>query len=182
LAVLENLHQGDRRLSANGSYELVLQGDGNLVLYEIHVDGSRDVMWVPAKGRNSPAVVASMQGDGNFVLYEQEPATVSGALWATDTWTSPGASLLLQNDGNLVLYLNGTPLWASQSDGGCQRVCYPCAYHCPSAVHMPPAYAVVSRSLARPGVHHGTVGARAEANASGVPRQARSPDVVHLVT
>ena len=86
-------------------YKLVLQQDGNLVLYENGL-----ALW--ATGTNGKTVTqAVMQADGNLVLYG--PA---GALWATNTAGHPGARLVLQDDGNLVVYdIGRRPLWSSHT-------------------------------------------------------------------
>ena len=52
-----------------------------------------------------------MQGDGNFVAYAP-----SNALWSSNTWGNPGAYLVCQEDGNVVIYNSvGTALWASNT-------------------------------------------------------------------
>jgi hypothetical protein len=131
MGVGSELRPGQSRVSANGSYRLSLQTDGTLVLYQVHLDQSVDVMWVPVKDRDAPGKVAAMQGDGNFVLYDADPPVLSAAIWASHTETFPGATLIVQNDGNVVLYHAGKAVWASQSDAGCQRVCAPCVPNCP---------------------------------------------------
>lgn len=88
--------------SINGEYVLILQTDGNMVLYEKvhHDDGSviLDHAWATETiGEN--AWYAIMQEDGNFVLYDW--AGVS--LWQSDTDGKPGSFLQLQDDGNLVI-------------------------------------------------------------------------------
>jgi hypothetical protein len=94
--------------SCDGRFALILQGDGNLVLYE----GST-ALWA-SNTVNSSAVRAILQGDGNFVLY-----TASGTpVWASDTAGNAGAQLVLQNDGNLVVdSASGTVLWATNTGG-----------------------------------------------------------------
>lgn len=61
---------------------------------------------------------AILQGDGNFVIYEN---TSDGkvAHWATDTAGAgyDSYSLVMQEDGNLVLYGDGQPIWASNTAG-----------------------------------------------------------------
>jgi len=105
----QRLTAGQQLSSTNGRFHLVMQSDGNLVLY----DGQSPIWatgtWnLPAAGRPTHA---DMQTDGNLVLYNDanQPA------WATDTpgtYTNP--YLELQDDGNLVIYHNGrTPIWAS---------------------------------------------------------------------
>src|SRR5262245_43720824 len=55
------------------------------------------------------------QGDGNLVLYRQGDGR---ALWASNTAGQPTTSLLMQVDGNLVLYGPGAhPVWASNTAG-----------------------------------------------------------------
>ncbi|XP_072527968.1 B-type lectin plumieribetin-like [Salminus brasiliensis] len=53
---------------------------------------------------------AIFQDDGNFVVYGWKP------IWASDTYGKPVTRLIMQEDGNLVMYTNdGTPLWASNT-------------------------------------------------------------------
>jgi hypothetical protein len=41
-------------------------------------------------------------------------STTSAVLWSTNTWGHPNSWLVVQDDGNLVLYAPGpTPLWSS---------------------------------------------------------------------
>jgi len=94
--------------SCNGDYSLIMQGDGNLVLYQ----GS-----TPLWASNTPgsgADKAIMQGDGNFVLY-----TSSGTpVWASNTAGNTGAYLSVQNDGNVVVYSTaGAVLWSTGTAG-----------------------------------------------------------------
>ena len=54
---------------------------------------------------------AMYQADGNFVVYGP-----GGALWATATHGKPVGQVVMQDDGNLVLYSSaGTPLWSSKT-------------------------------------------------------------------
>ncbi|HEX4923633.1 MAG TPA: M12 family metallopeptidase, partial [Bdellovibrionales bacterium] len=53
------------------------------------------------------------QGDGNVVIYQN-----GNPIWATNTDGSSPGTLVMQADGNLVLYDgNGAPIWASNTDG-----------------------------------------------------------------
>ncbi len=54
-----------------------------------------------------------MQTDGNLVLYGPS----SSVVWASGTNGHPGARLVIQNDGNLVIYSGSTPLWATGTSG-----------------------------------------------------------------
>jgi hypothetical protein len=93
--------------SASAEFSLVLQQDGNLVLY----DQQSQPVW--ASGTEGQSVSAArMQEDGNFVLYTSTDEPV----WATDTYGNEGAYLVLQDDRNLVLHgADGNPLWATNT-------------------------------------------------------------------
>ncbi len=94
--------------SCDGRFRLVMQGDGNLVLYQ----GGTPLWHTFTNGRGG--ALAAMQPDGNFVLY-----TAGGtALWHSYTYNRPGAFLSVQNDGNLVIYDGSTVRWHS---GTCCR-------------------------------------------------------------
>jgi hypothetical protein len=102
----EGIERGQSLWSANGRYRLRLQDDGNLVLY----DGDAALWASDTVG----AIIhyGQMQEDGNFVL------TGGGPVWATGTDRNPGASLLLQDDGNLVVYARGgRALWHTNTAG-----------------------------------------------------------------
>lgn len=97
----EALFANESVWSGNGSYRLIMQTDGNLVLY-----GPSGALWASSTGGTGNWAV--MQGDGNLVVYN----SASKPLWATGTgW--PGSDLSVQNDSNLVMYSGSTPLWAS---------------------------------------------------------------------
>ncbi|MHB1325536.1 MAG: hypothetical protein ACYDGS_10320 [Thermoleophilia bacterium] len=88
--------------SINGEYVLILQADGNMVLYGKvhHEDGSviLDPAWA-TETIDETAWYAVMQADGNLVLYNREGVT----LWQSETDGRPGSFLQLQDDGNLVI-------------------------------------------------------------------------------
>jgi hypothetical protein len=85
-------------LEKNKDIFLVLQQDGNLVLYRGFNDPGQALWSSVTSGRNSHS--AEMQQDGNFVLYDQE----SKPIWASDTKDNNGAFLAVQGDGNMVIY------------------------------------------------------------------------------
>jgi hypothetical protein len=98
----DGLRPGEQVFSPDGRFRLILQTDGNLVLYG--PDGAR---W--ASGTWGRAVdYAVMQVDGNLVLYG-----AGLAVWATGTNGRRGAYLAMQSDGNLVLYTGATAVWAT---------------------------------------------------------------------
>jgi len=93
LASSQVLYQGESLNSINGRFKLVLQADGNLVLY----DKDKALWSSGTNGKNAKKLV--MQNDGNLVLYGP-----NGPVWASNTSGNRGAYLVLQDDGNLVIY------------------------------------------------------------------------------
>jgi hypothetical protein len=101
LTVGSTLQPGAFLLSPDHEYELVMQTDGNLVLY----NAAKEALWSSQTSGEGNYLV--MQGEGNLVVYN--PSKV--AQWATGTWGFSGAYLQLQDDGNLVLYQDGHAIW-----------------------------------------------------------------------
>ncbi|MEU7528093.1 hypothetical protein AB0A74_20360 [Saccharothrix sp. NPDC042600] len=99
----ESLAIGQYRTSRDGRFRLVMQSDGNLVLYA----ATGEALW-HTRTYGSGATHAVLQHDGNFVLY-----TAAGvAKWHTGTWNSGGDRLVVQNDSNVVLYQsNAFAVW-----------------------------------------------------------------------
>jgi hypothetical protein len=92
--VIEKIARGETIFTKNQQFYLTLQSDHNLVIYR---NGSGGALW--ATGRRGD--LATVQADGNFVLYDGYGA----AVWASGTQGyGPSVELLLQDDGNLVLY------------------------------------------------------------------------------
>jgi multidrug efflux pump subunit AcrA (membrane-fusion protein) len=84
-----------------GEYFLVLQHDGNLVLYRGHV-----ALWSSGTaGKDAREVI--FQHDGNIVLYGHSNV----AYWSTGTGGRPTTQFVLQEDSNLVAYADGEALW-----------------------------------------------------------------------
>jgi hypothetical protein len=96
---------GDALWSQNGLFQLLLQQDGNLVLYR--QDGV--ALWQSGTA-GQPSQYALMQNDGNFVIYGPY-----GAIWQSGTAGYAGAGLLMQDDGNVVIYFGQTPVWQSNT-------------------------------------------------------------------
>ena len=85
---------------------LILQTDGNLVLYS---DSGRKAIWSSVTNGKSVKFLA-MQTDGNLVLY----SPTMQPLWASGTDRNGVSQLFLQDDSNLVVYRNdGFPTWAT---------------------------------------------------------------------
>jgi hypothetical protein len=93
----------ERLRAPSSPLELVLQTDGNLVLYD-----SGTAIW--ASGTNGRSVTQLvMQDDGNLAL-----TGPGGTVWETRTAGHPGARLVLRDDGNAVLpAVDGRPLWST---------------------------------------------------------------------
>jgi surface antigen len=94
-------------LSDDNRFMLILQGDGNLVLY----GPGGQPLW--SSGTNGHTVNYAILGnDGNFVLYGPGGSVV----WAT--YTSGATKAIVQDDGNFALYnASGTSVWSSQTGG-----------------------------------------------------------------
>ena len=99
------LAPGESVSSCDGQHVLVMQGDGNLVLYH-----GGTATWA-SHTNGTDARYAIMQGDGNLVVYG------GPARWASGTWGHGGAWLAVQDDGNVVIYVGGTPIWATGTNG-----------------------------------------------------------------
>jgi subtilisin family serine protease len=98
------LTAGQYLRSTGGNFELVMQGDGNLVQYQEGVALWSSGTW------GHPGAYAVLQGDSNFVIY-----SASGApIWhAPGTWGSGADRLVVQSDCNLVIYRpDGAAVWA----------------------------------------------------------------------
>jgi hypothetical protein len=98
LASGARLNAGDYLRSSDYRYTLVMQSDGNLVLYSAD---RHTVLWFSHTQGNLGAY-ATMQADGNFVVYDKN----NNALWHTYTYNQGASVIKLQTDGNLVIYRN----------------------------------------------------------------------------
>ncbi len=94
--------------SPNKKYKMVLQTDGNLVVYSPTKAIWNSRTWGTAVKR------LDMQPDGNLVLYDQNKKP----LWHTSTWGKGASRLVMQDDGNLVVYsASGAPTWHTNTVG-----------------------------------------------------------------
>lgn len=95
----QTLNKGQKIVTPSGRFQLVMQTDGNLVMYR--PDGS-------VRYRMGNGAYAVMQMDGNFVHYKAD----GNAVFNTGTNTGTANLLHIQEDGNLVVYTPSyTPLW-----------------------------------------------------------------------
>lgn len=115
LTTEQKLGVEQRIVSNNGRYQLVLQSDGNLVLYGLKGRVPGGATW--ATGTDGKGgTLAVLQSDGNFVLYGPSGRVSGGALWGSGTDGKGGTSLVMQDDGNLVIYrADGSPVWGTDT-------------------------------------------------------------------
>ncbi|HXA32368.1 MAG TPA: hypothetical protein VNV87_08935 [Acidimicrobiales bacterium] len=111
-----SLTSGACLISPNQQYELIMQTDGNLVLY---YQTSARALW-SSDTVNNPGAFFRLQTNGFMGVLN---STNSVTLWApSEPWVGEpvNAVLVLQDDGNLVLYdtLHGDvrALWATGTD------------------------------------------------------------------
>lgn len=103
-----NIHPHQSIETITRKHKLVLQPDGNLVLYS----GSKPIWASGTNGRNTEYL--SVQPDGNLVLYDKANYPV----WHTNTAFKKSVRLVIQPDGNLVLYdSTNKALWSSNTSG-----------------------------------------------------------------
>lgn len=88
-----------RLTSRSGAYFFAIQGDGNLVIY----NGNSPVWQSDTRGSK---VVFSLDPDGWLRLKDEEGKTV----WKSNTGT--GTSLVMQDDGRLVMFRGTSPIWS----------------------------------------------------------------------
>jgi hypothetical protein len=114
----QRLGADERLTSANGRFTLLMQGDGNLVLYRDAVDvagayWATGTVWLPVDQR--PTTLA-LRADAQLVLYDGNEVV----RWASGTWGDfVDPRLVLHDDGNLVVHHDGgARVWASGAADG----------------------------------------------------------------
>ncbi|MDP9352491.1 MAG: hypothetical protein M3P51_13270 [Chloroflexota bacterium] len=111
----QTLAPGQALWASNGRAFLIMQPDGNFVLYEVH-KGKHIPVWASS---TSGVTRAIMQGDGNLVVHTSNDQPV----WDSGTWGNSGAYLIMQDDGNAVVYAqDGRALWASNTGRESRKV------------------------------------------------------------
>jgi hypothetical protein len=132
-----------RQSLKNNGYELVMQHDCNLVLYDFKDANNCDqashtrVLWASnTSGRGATdSCFATMQADGNLVVYTGNWQ----AIWASGTdGAASGGTLKLQSDGNAVIYVGASAKWATGTNvnpsGDPRRCTLEKTYCCSGAV------------------------------------------------
>ncbi|MFT3924524.1 MAG: hypothetical protein QM778_18440 [Myxococcales bacterium] len=102
----QGLTPGRSLWSCDGVFQLILQTDGNLVLYQ----GAKALWSSRTNGKAGFEVI--MQSDGNLVLYDP----YGTALWASGTNNHPGSALALTpastaNPRMKIIDENGATIW-----------------------------------------------------------------------
>jgi hypothetical protein len=100
LTANQTLYPNEYLSSPDLRYTLILQGDGNLVLY----GQNRQALWA-SNTSGLPVAVATLQGDGNLVLSNG----TGGVIWASNSFGHVGAWLNVEDDGDVAIYAPGGP-------------------------------------------------------------------------
>jgi hypothetical protein len=96
------LSAGDKLVSNDGLYDLVMQSDGNLVEYT----AGRPIWSTRTSGHAGAKAV--VQKDSNLVIYSE----TGRVLWAaTGGGRSGSFRLVLQNDGSMAIYGPTSTIW-----------------------------------------------------------------------
>lgn len=110
LAQGERLNSGESIYSSNGKYQLILQTDGNLVIY----DENHTSIWATNMATYGKGDHLDVQFDGNLVVYDKDHKP----LWSTGTYKSKVVKLILTDNGNLILFdwtpQNTIAVWTSK--------------------------------------------------------------------
>jgi hypothetical protein len=98
LAHGETLMEETALVSSNGLYRMVMQNDGNLVVY-----ASTIPLWASnTQGQGQKPYRLLMQSDNNLVMFDAH----NRHIWSTKTSNhgAAGGRLIVQDDGNCVIY------------------------------------------------------------------------------
>jgi hypothetical protein len=112
------LQKNEDVLSNSGRFDLVLQGDGNLVLYDTTlglIGDPKAAIWA-SDTYTRRADYCLMQGDGNLVMFGIP--NERHVIWDLGTAGHANAYLVVQDDGNLVLVEPSCPVWDRHKGNG----------------------------------------------------------------
>lgn len=117
------LFDHERISSPNGAYTLVMQKDGNLVLYDSKCGiEPRCATWNSGSYREQGQYFMAIQPDGNLVVYKgRPPVGVEQHIWNSKSYGNLDHYFLaVQDDANLVIYRgtpknNRGPVWSSKT-------------------------------------------------------------------
>ncbi len=114
----ESLAAGQKLSSTNGAYSLIMQADGNVVIYA----SDNKPVWATQTQHKSNGGKFTLQTDGNLVLYKSAD---NSSLWSSETHAffdkkfasadMKPVKAVLENDGALVLYSGSNKkVWSSK--------------------------------------------------------------------
>ena len=113
LLVGESLHRGESLDSVDGRSRFLLDSNGALTL---HGPKGDRVLKDDKTGIEATDVdFVTLQADGNLVAYRNSQSP-ENAVWNTYTVGKAARVLLLQNDGNLVLYSSISDVWSTGTE------------------------------------------------------------------
>jgi hypothetical protein len=120
--------------SATATVELVLQCDGNLVLYQV---STGKALWASGTAGHGVTRVDFSATMGAVVLYKGSSKYCAVGAWYQDpvTFRPSGSKALggyarVQDDGNFVIYnVNNSAVWASNTNGGRQGSIHGCVQY-----------------------------------------------------
>ena len=106
---------GNSIKSGNGVYELILQENGNLELK------CNDTLLWSSDTKNSDVEDFQFQSDGNLAIRKKDGtyAWESQTVYDESDPKGPPDRLILQNDGNVVLYAGHKAKWSTATHGRC---------------------------------------------------------------
>lgn len=101
-------------VSKNGKYHLVMQDDGNLVVYDGGRTGGKPTWASNTKGSGATQLI--MQDDGNLVLYDGDRADGKHK-WASDTNGKGGDRVIIDDTGAIQIIDDdtGAIVWSSKN-------------------------------------------------------------------
>jgi hypothetical protein len=108
------LFVGQSVLSCDGRFTLLMASNGDLILEWT----AGPTLWDSGTGAaNNGGAYLDMLAGGNLVIYGNCLAP-NNICWSTATDANPGAFVVVQDDGNLVVYsAGGVQLWSSGTGG-----------------------------------------------------------------
>lgn len=102
----------------NSSYTLVMQNDGNLVIYKTpNGTTTTSPIWsTGTQGKGTAPYRCLMQADNNIVVYDN----VNNLIWQSSTRGKGNGycTMIMQSDGNFVLYdSQNNSVWSTNTAG-----------------------------------------------------------------
>lgn len=102
----EMLEVGDCLVSNNRKFKLILQKDGNLILFK----GQNEIEW-SSNTLTDSASSLKMGEDGNLMLNKKNLTSY----WSTNNSPARGAELILNDEGIIAITVKDSIFWSSES-------------------------------------------------------------------